>query len=138
MAAVNESQGLKIAVAAFITLTVILAVTSYFLYSSASSAQARLDSEKDAHIKGQEDGEPGVESVRRDEDPGGHQGRGIRHRDGRDLRQLQEGLRSACLECEGGFTVSDSGDGQPATDSPRGMGFRRTPHRPLHGNDAGA
>jgi hypothetical protein len=51
MAAVNESQVLKIAVAAFITLTVILAVTSYFLYSSASSAQARLDSERDAHIR---------------------------------------------------------------------------------------
>ena len=43
MAAANESQGLKIAVAAFITLTVILAVTSYFLYSNVASAQARLD-----------------------------------------------------------------------------------------------
>ena len=36
MAAANESQGLKIAVAAFMTLTVILAVTSYFLYSAYS------------------------------------------------------------------------------------------------------
>ena len=44
----NESQGLKIAVAAFITLTVILAVTSYFLYSSVQSAQARLASAEDA------------------------------------------------------------------------------------------
>ena len=36
MAAANESQGLKIAVAAFITLTVILTVSSYFLYSNAA------------------------------------------------------------------------------------------------------
>jgi len=43
MPAANESQGLKIAVAAFITLTVILAVTSYFLYSGYSSAEARLE-----------------------------------------------------------------------------------------------
>jgi hypothetical protein len=42
MAAANESQGLKIAVAAFITLTVILAVSSYFLYSNGASAEARL------------------------------------------------------------------------------------------------
>ena len=34
MAAANESQGLKIAVAVFIALSVILAVTSYFLYSA--------------------------------------------------------------------------------------------------------
>jgi hypothetical protein len=44
MAANNESQGLKIAVAAFISLSVILAVTTYFLYSSVASAQARLES----------------------------------------------------------------------------------------------
>ncbi len=44
----NESQGLKIAVAAFITLTVILAVTSYFLYSSVQNAQARLASAQEA------------------------------------------------------------------------------------------
>jgi predicted transcriptional regulator len=49
MAAANESQGLKIAVSAFITLTVILTVTSYFLYSNALSAEARLDSERYAH-----------------------------------------------------------------------------------------
>jgi hypothetical protein len=42
MAAANESQGLKIAVASFIALTVILTVTCYFLYSSYSSAEARL------------------------------------------------------------------------------------------------
>jgi len=44
MAAANESQGLKIAVAAFIALTVILTVTSYFLYSGYSQADARLTS----------------------------------------------------------------------------------------------
>ena len=44
MAAANESQGLKIAVAAFIALTVILTVTSYFLYSAYSSADARQSS----------------------------------------------------------------------------------------------
>ncbi len=41
MAAANESQGLKIAVAAFITLTVILTVTSYFLYSTYSSGRSQ-------------------------------------------------------------------------------------------------
>jgi peptidoglycan hydrolase CwlO-like protein len=41
MAAANESQGLKIAVAAFITLTVALAVTCYFLYSAYDSAAAK-------------------------------------------------------------------------------------------------
>jgi hypothetical protein len=50
MAEANESRGLKIAVSAFITLTVILAVTSYFLYSSVLSAQARRDSEQYAHV----------------------------------------------------------------------------------------
>src|SRR5262249_55296687 len=44
MAAASESQGLKIAVAAFIALTVILTVTSYFLYSAYSSADARMTS----------------------------------------------------------------------------------------------
>jgi hypothetical protein len=44
MAAANESQGLKIAVAAFIALTVILTVTSYFLYQAYSSAEAKLQS----------------------------------------------------------------------------------------------
>jgi hypothetical protein len=42
MAAPNESQGLKIAVAVFIALSVILAVTSYFLYSNGAQAEARL------------------------------------------------------------------------------------------------
>jgi hypothetical protein len=43
----NESQGLKIAVAAFITLSVILTVTSYFLYSAYSSAELRAASAND-------------------------------------------------------------------------------------------
>lgn len=42
MAASNDSQGLKIAVAVFIALSVILAVTSYFLYSNGSVAEAKL------------------------------------------------------------------------------------------------
>jgi hypothetical protein len=42
MAAANESQGLKIAVAAFVTLTVVLAVATYLAYSSYSEASAKL------------------------------------------------------------------------------------------------
>jgi len=42
MAASNESQGLKIAVAVFIALAVILSVTCYFLYTNYSQAEARL------------------------------------------------------------------------------------------------
>src|SRR3954447_18145325 len=38
----NDSQGLKIAVAAFVSLTVILAVTSYFLYSNYSRTYEQL------------------------------------------------------------------------------------------------
>jgi len=41
MAAANESQGLRIAVAAFVSLTVILAVTSYFLYSNYTQTDAQ-------------------------------------------------------------------------------------------------
>jgi hypothetical protein len=48
MSAANESQGLKIAVSAFITLTVLLAATSYFLYASIATAEARLEVERDA------------------------------------------------------------------------------------------
>src|SRR4029077_12772092 len=48
MAAANESQGLKIAVATFIALTVILTVTSYFLYTAYSQADARLTSANDS------------------------------------------------------------------------------------------
>ena len=53
MAAANESQGLKIAVAAFVTLTVALAVTSYFLYSAYSRSEAQVESERDKSTKAQ-------------------------------------------------------------------------------------
>lgn len=42
MAAANESQGLKIAVAIFVMLTVILAVSTYFSYTAYSQADAKL------------------------------------------------------------------------------------------------
>ena len=41
----NDSQGLKIAVAVFIALSVILSVASYFLYSNGSVAEAKLASD---------------------------------------------------------------------------------------------
>jgi hypothetical protein len=41
MTTANESQGLKIAVAAFLSLSVILAVACYFLYSAYTMAEAR-------------------------------------------------------------------------------------------------
>jgi hypothetical protein len=53
MAAANESQGLKIAVAAFVTLAVILAVTSYFLYSSYSRADAAATAAEEKASKAQ-------------------------------------------------------------------------------------
>jgi len=51
MAAANESQGLKIAVAAFVSLSVILAVTSYFMYSNYSQESVRAS---DADTKSKE------------------------------------------------------------------------------------
>jgi hypothetical protein len=54
MAAASESQGLKIAVAAFVTLTVILAVASYFLYTAYSRSEAQLESERDKAKKSQD------------------------------------------------------------------------------------
>ncbi len=51
MSAAKESLGLKIAVAAFITLTVILTMTSCFFYSIATDAQARLDPLRHEHAK---------------------------------------------------------------------------------------
>jgi hypothetical protein len=41
MAAAHESQGLKIAVVALITLNVILTVACYFLYSAYAASEAR-------------------------------------------------------------------------------------------------
>ncbi len=49
----NESQGLKIAVAALVVLAVALAVTSYFLYSAYSRSEAQLESERDKAAKAQ-------------------------------------------------------------------------------------
>ena len=48
MAAANESQGLKIAVAVFIALTVILMVSSYFLFTNGQSAEAKMQSAEEA------------------------------------------------------------------------------------------
>jgi len=42
MATANESQGLKIAVAIFVTLTVVLAVSTYFAYTAYSTADAKM------------------------------------------------------------------------------------------------
>ncbi len=55
MAASNDSQGLKIAVAVFIALSVILAVTSYFLYSNGAVAEAKLAqiTEKNRGLEGE-------------------------------------------------------------------------------------
>ena len=53
MAAANESQGLKIAVAAFIALTVILTVTCYFLYSAYASADAKMTAAQEEASKQQ-------------------------------------------------------------------------------------
>ena len=41
MAEANESRGLKIAVAALVTISVILAVACFFLYSAYTAADAR-------------------------------------------------------------------------------------------------
>jgi hypothetical protein len=61
MAAANDSQGLKIAVAAFVTLTVVLAVTTYFAYSSYSEASAK---EIAAQAKAQESQKAAAEAIR--------------------------------------------------------------------------
>jgi hypothetical protein len=47
MAAANESQGLKIALVAFVLLAVILAVTSYFLYSAYNRTATQLTAAKE-------------------------------------------------------------------------------------------
>ena len=63
MAAANESQGLKIAVAAFIALSVILTVSSYFLYSNYSSAEARLQSATRRSLDKSQGREPGAQPI---------------------------------------------------------------------------
>ena len=61
MAAANESQGLKIAVAAFVSLSVILAVTSYFMYSNYSQQLVKAD---DAESKAKEALKTSTEALR--------------------------------------------------------------------------
>ena len=41
MAAANESQGLKIAVAAFVALSVLLSISTYFAYQAYSSEESK-------------------------------------------------------------------------------------------------
>jgi hypothetical protein len=48
MAEAHESRGLKIAVAALVTLSVILAVACYFLYNAYTVAEARRVAEAHA------------------------------------------------------------------------------------------
>ncbi|WP_337176503.1 hypothetical protein [Paludisphaera sp.] len=59
----NESQGLKIAVAVFVTLTVILAVTSYFLYSSYARSEGLLASEADKANKARQDADTALSNL---------------------------------------------------------------------------
>src|SRR4051794_37805114 len=56
--AANDNQGLKIAVAVFVTLSVILAVSTYFGFSEASkNAEARAKAETDARTADTRKGE---------------------------------------------------------------------------------
>ncbi|HEX8202131.1 MAG TPA: hypothetical protein VF590_16770 [Isosphaeraceae bacterium] len=61
----NDSQGLKIAVAAFVSLTVVLAVTSYFLYSSYAKASAQLT---EANTKASQSQKAAADALREFED----------------------------------------------------------------------
>ena len=62
MASANESQGLKIAVAAFITLSVILAVACYFLYSAVHHGRGAACGRRDT-APGQGNGPSGKTSL---------------------------------------------------------------------------
>jgi hypothetical protein len=69
MAAANESQGLKIAVAVFVTLTVILAVATYFSYTAYSQADARFnkaESDKETAKRAASDALTQVENLRKE------------------------------------------------------------------------
>ena len=69
MAAPNESQGLKIAVAIFVMLTVVLAVSTYFSYRAYSEADAKLskaETEKATRLKAQNELITQVEGFRKD------------------------------------------------------------------------
>ncbi len=54
MSEASDSPAQKITIAALITLVALLAVTSYFLYSSAASAQAKLESERDIYKRAED------------------------------------------------------------------------------------
>ena len=93
-AANNDSQGLKIAVAAFVSLTVILAVTSYFLYSSYSQTDAKLTAAEQKAADSRQGRPRRPESIRGAAQADRHPGRrGIRSRQDRDRRPDQEGQR---------------------------------------------
>ena len=69
MAAANESQGLKIAVVVFVTLSVILAVSTYFsyrFYSEADALRAKAEADKSVLTKANSDALTSVESLRKD------------------------------------------------------------------------
>ena len=69
MAAPNESQGLKIAVAIFVMLTVVLAVSTYFSYRAYSEADAKgskAEAEKANALKAQNELITQVEGFRKD------------------------------------------------------------------------
>jgi hypothetical protein len=63
MDAANGSQGLKVAVAALVNVTLILAVVSYFLYSEGSTAKVRLASQQDGHRKAKDSGTKAVRAL---------------------------------------------------------------------------
>ena len=97
MAAANESQGLKIAVAAFVTLTVILAVTSYFLYSAYSRTEAQLrigDGESLTKAKQGQRATPSTSTTNSDE-ARRRPGRGVRAAKAEIDDPLQEDRRPA-------------------------------------------
>ena len=65
MATANDSQGLKIAVAIFVSLTVILAVTAYFLYSEYDDAARGLEkAQQDLRQKDQEVNQANTDFIR--------------------------------------------------------------------------
>lgn len=63
MAAANENQGLKIAVAAFVTLTVVLAVTTYFGFSQSAENAAKLEEANSAKSKADQTAQQAVRNL---------------------------------------------------------------------------
>jgi len=102
MAAANESQGLKIAVAAFVALAVILAVTTYFGYSQYGQAQAKYeDAEKKLQTatRAIDDERTRVTELKQLAGYGRH--RGLRGRQGRDQEERGRPRREAGHAPEG-------------------------------------